>query len=116
VFHQFIRVGRLVITQGLSAFAKDIPPFTLAALRSTVIGLNVVGLRRAGLGAAERQEIKEAFRLLYRGGLNITQALERSRERSWGPHGRAFFDFAATAKKRGLCALLRRGRGAPDQE
>ena len=49
VFHQHIRVGRLAICQGASAFSKDVPPFTIAAERNGVAGLNVVGLRRAGL-------------------------------------------------------------------
>ncbi len=107
VFHQFVRVGTLVIAQGASAFSKDIPPFTLAAERNTVAGLNVVGLRRAGLDASQRAEIKDAFKLLYKSGLNVTQALERAREREWDGHARAFFDFVAAAKKRGICALLR---------
>ena len=46
VFHQLIRIGRLAICQGASAFSKDIPPFVIAAERNGVAGLNVVGLRR----------------------------------------------------------------------
>ena len=52
--------------QGLSAFSKDVTPFTLAAERNLVFGLNVVGLRRTGFATAERGEIKEAFKLLVR--------------------------------------------------
>ena len=48
VFHQYTRVGRLVITQGNSGFGKDIPPFVVAAQRNVIVGLNTVGLRRAG--------------------------------------------------------------------
>jgi UDP-N-acetylglucosamine acyltransferase len=106
VFHQHVRVGRLVIAQGASAFSKDIPPFTLAAERNTVAGLNVVGLRRAGLTAGHRKEIKAAFELLYRSGRNTSQALAAAAERSWGPEAQAFFEFVAAAKKKGICALL----------
>ena len=106
VFHQFIRVGRLAICQGASAFSKDIPPFTLAAERNTVAGLNVVGLRRAGFDSAQRQEIKDAFKLLYKSGFNTAQALEAAQKREWSAHGREFFDFVAQAKKRGICDLL----------
>jgi UDP-N-acetylglucosamine acyltransferase len=110
VFHQFMRVGTLAIAQGLSAFSKDIPPFTLAAERN-----NVVGLRRAGLNAAQRAEIKDAFKLLYKSGLNVSQALEHAREREWGEHARLFFDFVASAKKRGICALLQSARMPADE-
>jgi UDP-N-acetylglucosamine acyltransferase len=106
VFHQHIRVGRLAICQGASAFSKDIPPFTTAAERNGIAGLNVVGLRRSGFSAAQRAEIKKAFGVIYRQGLNITQAVAASHLEAWGPEAREFFDFVAAAKKRGLCDLL----------
>ncbi len=109
VFHQFMRVGRLAITQGLSKFGKDIPPFCLAAERNLVFGLNVIGLRRAGFSAADRAELKRAFRLLYESGLNVSQALAKARAEEWPAPAQAFFDFVAGAKRRGICAL-RRGR------
>jgi UDP-N-acetylglucosamine acyltransferase len=103
-FHQFVHVGRLVITQGSSGFGKDIPPFLLAAERNLVFGVNVLGLRRAGFSAAERDEVKRAFKLLYRSGLNIQQALATAEETDFGPLGREFFAFVAGAKKRGIVA------------
>jgi UDP-N-acetylglucosamine acyltransferase len=103
-FHQNMRVGRLVMVQGSSAFGKDLPPFTLAAERNSVFGLNIVGLRRAGFSAAERDEIKRAFKLLYLSGLNTRQALEKSRELTWTEIGREFFAFVAAAlEKRAVC-------------
>jgi UDP-N-acetylglucosamine acyltransferase len=118
VFHQHVRIGRLAIAQGASAFSKDIPPFTLAAERNTVAGLNVIGLRRAGLDPARRQEIKNAFKLLYKSGLNTAQALDASAELDWGPNAREFFDFVREAKKRGICDLLETTRSglAPEAE
>ncbi len=113
VFHQFVRVGQGVIVQGLSAFSKDVPPWTLAAERNTVAGINVVGLRRAGVPPAERAELRRAFALLFAGGLNVSQALGRAGEQTWaGTPAREFWEFAAGAKRRGLCALLRSARGA----
>ena len=114
VFHQGIRIGRLAICQGASAFSKDIPPFVIAAQRNGVAGLNVVGLRRAGLGSDERAEIKRAFDLLYRTGKHATQAITFARAEKWDDAGRAFWDFVAAAKKRGLCAWLGGRRGAAD--
>jgi UDP-N-acetylglucosamine acyltransferase len=107
-FHQFMRVGRLVMVQGSSAFGKDLPPFTLAAERNAIFGLNVIGLRRAGFSAAQRDEIKRAFKLLYLSGLNTKQALEKSREMEWTEIGREFFDFVEEAlKTRGVCPYHR---------
>jgi UDP-N-acetylglucosamine acyltransferase len=112
VFHQHIRVGRMAICQGASAFSKDIPPFTTAAERNGIAGLNVVGLRRAGFTAAQRSEIKEAFGLLYRSGLNVTQALAAMRKKHWGAEAQAFFEFVADSKKRGICDFLGSRGGA----
>ena len=103
-FHQYVRIGTVAIAQGNSAITKDIPPYTIAA-RNVVVGLNVVGLRRAGFSPDERKEIKEAFKLLYRSGLNTSQALERSEQQQWNKEGHTFFDFVATAKKRGICDI-----------
>ena len=116
VFHQFIRIGRLAIVQGSSAFSKDIPPCSLAAERNTVAGLNVIGMRRAGFSVAQRQEMKDAFKLLYKSGLNTSQALARACEREWGEEGRAYFAFVAAAKKRGICDLLESARGSREAE
>ena len=107
VFHQHVRVGKLAICQGASAFSKDVPPYSLAAERNAVAGLNVVGMRRAGLQAAARSEIKKAFALLYRQRLNTAQALKAAGLAPWSPEAQLFFDFVAGSKKRGICALLR---------
>jgi len=106
-FHQNMRVGRLVMVQGSSAFGRDLPPFTLAAEQNAVFGLNIVGLRRAGFSAAQRDEIKRAFKLLYLSGLNTRQALERSREMEWTKLGCEFFDFVEKVGKRGICPYRR---------
>ena len=76
-FHQFMHIGRLVMVQGSSAFGKDLPPFVIAAERNSVFGVNIVGLRRAGFSAKDREEIKTAFKLVYTSRLNISQALEQ---------------------------------------
>jgi UDP-N-acetylglucosamine acyltransferase len=102
-FHQHMHVGRLVMVQGSSAFGKDLPPFTIAAERNSIFGINVVGLKRAGFSVKDRDEIKAAFKLLYTSGLNISQALEKASEMNLGVPAREFFDFVANAKKRGIC-------------
>jgi UDP-N-acetylglucosamine acyltransferase len=106
-FHQFMHIGRFVMAQGSSAFGKDLPPFVIAAERNYVFGLNVVGLRRAGFSAEDRDEIKAAFKLIYLSGLNISQALEKAEMMNFCAPAREFLDFVAKAKKRGICPLKR---------
>ena len=76
----FTRVGTFAYIGGCSKVNKDVPPFMLAEGNlATVRGVNVVGLRRAGIGPAERRALREAHRLLYRSGLRPAAALERLR-------------------------------------
>jgi len=102
-FHQHMHVGRLVMVQGSSAFGKDLPPFVIAAERNSVFGVNMIGLRRAGFSAQDRDEIRTAFKLVYLSGLNISQALKQAAATEFGAVAREFFDFVAAAKKRGVC-------------
>jgi UDP-N-acetylglucosamine acyltransferase len=111
-FHQFMHIGRLVMVQGSSAFGKDLPPFVIAAERNSVFGLNVVGLRRAGFSAKDREEIKSAFKLVYLSGLNVSQVLEKAAAMKFTAPAREFLDFVANAKKRGICPL----KGGADED
>jgi UDP-N-acetylglucosamine acyltransferase len=108
-FHQFMHIGRLVMVQGSSAFGKDLPPFTIAAERNSIFGINVIGLKRAGFSAKDREEIKNAFNLVYQSGLNVRQALEKAATMKFGAPAREFLNFVANAKKRGICPVKRGG-------
>src|SRR6266516_6709327 len=117
IFHQNMRVGRLIIAQGGSAFSKDIPPFVIAAERNFVFGLNTIGLRRVGFSREQRDESKRAFKLRYLSGLNARQALEKSRESEWTEAGREFLRFVSDAiTKRGICPLKRGADSAQEAD
>jgi len=76
--HQFVRVGRLAMVSGFSKISVDIPPFALADGKpARVISLNVRGLRRAGMDTEVRARLAKAFKVLYRSGLNLSNALEQ---------------------------------------
>jgi UDP-N-acetylglucosamine acyltransferase len=75
--HQFCRVGRLAMVGGNAKVVQDCLPFVITdGHPARARGLNVVGLRRAGLGAAELRRLKEGYRLLVRAGLRLEVALE----------------------------------------
>lgn len=108
VLHQFVRVGRLAMLSGLSGISKDVPPFctTAGLMPNSVGGLNVVGMRRAGIAAPERLQIKRAFDLVYRSGLNVSQAVERIRAEGLGGAAAEFGAFAESSK-RGICRFIK---------
>lgn len=77
VVHQHVRVGRLAMLQGGSAVSRDVPPFLIAAEVNRVRGVNVVGLRRAGLDAGAIQALRRLYRELFRQRRNLRLARER---------------------------------------
>ena len=116
VFHQFIKVGTLAMVRGGSRISKNIPPYLMAYESNLVSGLNAVGLRRAGLSRETRAEIKKAFRLIYRSGLNVTEALRAASQEKWSSEAMAFFDFIDQSKKRGICKGRARGNFSLQEE
>ncbi|MEA1926859.1 MAG: acyl-ACP--UDP-N-acetylglucosamine O-acyltransferase [Candidatus Auribacterota bacterium] len=102
VIHQFCAVGRLAMLSGLARISKGVPPFMTVVERNSVVGLNVVGLKRAGFTQEERGKVKRAFKLLYHSGLNVKQAVEAIKRKELGPGAEAIIDFIARSK-RGIC-------------
>jgi len=79
--HQFCRIGRLAMVGGHARVKKDIPPFVLAADGSgAIVGLNTIGLRRAGFSEEDRRQLKAAYRLIYRRGLPWAEVLAALQE------------------------------------
>ena len=101
--HQFTRVGTLALMQGGAGISKDLPPFTVARGVNRICGLNVIGLRRAGFSAAERQEIKQLYHELFRSGKIFADAVAGARNDFSSPGAKVMLEFIAGAK-RGVCA------------
>ena len=75
--HQHCRVGRLAMLGGQAKVVQDCLPFVITdGNPARARGLNVVGLRRAGVKAPELRTLKEAYRLLLQAGLALEAALE----------------------------------------
>jgi len=77
VVHQFCRVGRLAMVGGNTKLVQDALPFvTTDGNPGRAVGLNVVGLRRAGLTASDLRPLKQAYRLLFHAGLPLEAACQ----------------------------------------
>ena len=113
VVHQFTRLGSLSMMQGLSAISKDLPPFTVARGRNAVCGLNTVGMRRAGIGSAERLELRKLYQAIFRSGLGLRKAAQEAREKFTSPSARLFLTFMEESA-RGICA--ERGRRSSESD
>ena len=100
----FTRIGAYAYIGGCSRINADVPPFVLAEGNPAAAhGINVIGLRRAGIAAADRRLLQDAYRLLYRSGLSPRRAAERIRqELPPAPLVTALLDFIAGAR-RGIC-------------
>jgi UDP-N-acetylglucosamine acyltransferase len=78
--HQYARIGESAMVAALSGVTLDAPPFALVAgERATLRGLNVVGLKRRGVAAEVRDELKRAFHVLFFSKLRLEPALDRVR-------------------------------------
>ena len=76
--HQFVRIGAFAFVGGGSRLPQDVPPFIkVAGNPIEVAGVNSIGLKRNGFTDDQVLNLKRAYRVLYRSGLNVTQALER---------------------------------------
>lgn len=76
--HQYVRVGRYCMLSGGSMVAKDIPHFcTAQGDRARLRGLNLLGMRRAGLARDVIQGIKDAYKTLFLSGLTLKNAAEQ---------------------------------------
>ena len=115
VVHQFTRIGRLAMVSGLSAVNKDVPPFMLCGGRPAVIqGLNAIGMRRAGLAPAVREDIKRAYRFLYREGLSVPHALEAIARECRSQEAQAIVAFVK-GSKRGISAGIGSDEGEEEE-
>lgn len=104
VVHQFVKIGRLAMLGGNCGISKDIPPFctTVPVALNTIVGLNVVGMRRAGLTVEDRKQVKQAFNILYRSGMNVTDAAIKLKETFKSGPALEFYSFIESSE-RGIC-------------
>ncbi len=113
--HQFCRVGPHAFVGGFTVATKDVLPFSkIAGNRAHIYGLNLVGLRRRGFGAATIAALRGAFRTLLQSRLNTADAVARleAEDAVHVPEVRALVEFIRSST-RGV-VLKRRGHTADE--
>jgi UDP-N-acetylglucosamine acyltransferase len=101
--HQFVRIGRNSMIGGMSKIVRDCPPYFLTEGNpAKVWGINAVGLRRAGFDGKTTTELKEAYKLIYRSEMNMSQAVEALRAMAQTEAGRHLVAFIEAPSDRGI--------------
>ncbi|MGH9611237.1 MAG: acyl-ACP--UDP-N-acetylglucosamine O-acyltransferase [Bryobacteraceae bacterium] len=107
VVHQFSRIGELAMIGGNTRVNSDVPPYFLCTdFNVAARGLNMVGLKRAGVPLEEIRRLKSAYRLLYRSGLKQAEALALMEAELASEYTRHLIEFIRKSK-RGICAESR---------
>ncbi len=76
--HQFCRVGAYAMLSATAKLVHDLPPYFIAdGTPAEVRAINRIGLERSGFTAERLDRVKQIYRILYREGLNRTQALAK---------------------------------------
>jgi UDP-N-acetylglucosamine acyltransferase len=116
VVHQYVRIGRFAMMRGLSRTSRDVPPFCIMDLTHTLRGINVVGLRRAGISVASIRALRDAFKTLFGERQNLKAALERLE--ASGPLTPEVAEMVAfiRASKRGIALGMKQDQGASDDD
>jgi UDP-N-acetylglucosamine acyltransferase len=110
--HQFCRVGSYAMVGGQAHITQDVPPYvTVDGLSSRVVGLNTVGLKRAGFSREDIANMKEAYHVIYRQGLTWKEVIAELRSHFTTGPASVYADFFATGK-RGFVQERRTPRGA----
>jgi UDP-N-acetylglucosamine acyltransferase len=103
VVHQYSKIGTLAMIAGNTRVNSDVPPYLMCAgFNVAAKGLNLVGLKRAGFKGSDVSALKKAYRILYRSGLKLEEALARIESECPTEHARHFVNFIRRSE-RGIC-------------
>ncbi len=98
--HQFCRIGDFAMVGGVSGVRQDVPPYAMAnGQYARFVGINLVGLRRAGFSQSQRSAIKQAYRLLLQSGLKTPDAIERVKSGDMTAEVEAILHFFETGQR-----------------
>lgn len=102
--HQFVKIGESAILGAGAMVSQDVAPFCNATGdRARLHGLNLIGLKRRSFSAELVRDIKHAYRIVFRSGLKVGEAVDRARaEVPASPEVDHFLSFIQAAE-RGVC-------------
>jgi UDP-N-acetylglucosamine acyltransferase len=101
--HQDVRIGAHAFVGGMSRISRDVPPYFLVEGNpAEVHGLNSVGLRRRNFAAETIADLKTAYKIVYRSGNNLRQAIVELRESVQTDDGRHLLAFLEAPSERGV--------------
>ena len=100
--HQFSRIGDLAMIGGLAKITRDIPPYLMFDGSGVCVGVNTVGLRRAGFSREERLEVKAIYKVLYRAPGSFSRAMAEVELLAMTRAGKTLFEFLKAPSKRGI--------------
>ncbi len=107
--HQFVRVGEMAIIGGGLRVTGDVLPFMMDG-PDGIVGPNVVGMRRADMSTAERQEIRHCHKVLFRSSYTFSEAIEKIATDVQTEPGRRLVEFLRGPSKRGFMGFKLKSR------
>jgi UDP-N-acetylglucosamine acyltransferase len=112
VVHQYTRIGNYAMIGGFSRVSQDVPPFFLGVGNPlSMVGVNVVGLKRKGFSSERIEILREAFKIIYRSGLNTSQAIERIKKNLPANEDISLLLNFIETSKRGIVKKVSSGKG-----
>ncbi len=101
--HQFLRIGAYSMVGGATKLTRDVPPFFLVEGNpAQVYGLNSVGLKRAQFSPETVAELRQCYKIMYRSGRNVSQALAEMKEFVQTDEGHRLVAFVEAPSERGI--------------
>ena len=99
--HQFVKIGGYAFSGGGTIVTKDVPPYIMVAGNpAEPHGVNAIGLKRRGFTEEQVRNIREAYRILYRSDLKLTDAVDQLRALGdTQPEVRTLVEFIGTSTR-----------------
>jgi len=107
--HQFVRVGTFAMLSGMSGLPQDLPPYCIASgARGKLVGLNIIGLKRAGFKLDTIRSLKNTYKILFMEDLNMSDAIIEARKQdNLTPEAKHMIDFCAESKRGVITARMK---------
>jgi UDP-N-acetylglucosamine acyltransferase len=99
--HQFVKIGAYAFSGGGTIVTRDVPPYVMVAGNpAEPHGVNAIGLKRRGFSEEQVRNVREAYRILYRSELKLTEAVDKLRVLGeTQPEVRALAEFIETSTR-----------------